>query len=353
MSIVPDELYHRGGVPVDTPLPQGNVYFVDNAHVQADDGNAGTNRNEPKLTIQSAIDAAPANSGSIVYVMGSGVTYEYYAANVINATGSALYGVYRENIHLDATDHGLQLIGINRPFITGNDGTSENDGSTPTIQIGNWGVSSAGPKYCRISGFHIGGWGDDADDAGDANRKGVGIAIGDYYDTTYNDDCYSHLIDNCYFRATNCEAGGNYTNTEDVHTWIKGFGNEKIEVKNCLFFAGQVAVGMMPSQNNQAMLWLVKDCEMHYQGTASIAASGTPLWNVVRNCTINPASSGKELLLTAGGTGSMIVDCSFPLCASALDNAAGLISTAAELGTFTGWAIMNGKAQLGYIFDKD
>ena len=54
------------GVPgSDTPLgirtaPQGNVYYVDGSHPDAMDVNDGTDPNEPKATIQSAITASNA-----------------------------------------------------------------------------------------------------------------------------------------------------------------------------------------------------------------------------------------------------------------------------------------------------
>ena len=54
------------GVPgSDTPLglrmaPQGLVYYVDASHPDASDNNDGTDPNEPKATIQSAITASNA-----------------------------------------------------------------------------------------------------------------------------------------------------------------------------------------------------------------------------------------------------------------------------------------------------
>jgi hypothetical protein len=54
------------GVPgSDTPLglraaPQGLVYYVDGSHADASDNNDGTNPNQPKATIQSAITASNA-----------------------------------------------------------------------------------------------------------------------------------------------------------------------------------------------------------------------------------------------------------------------------------------------------
>ncbi len=346
---VQDPVVFEKHVTLVQSSPFGDTMYVDNR--AGADTNDGKSPDQAKATIQNAIDACPSNSGSIVYVMGAGVTYEYNGTNVVNLSGSDLYGVYRENIHLDATDHGLQLIGINRPFITGNDGTSENTGETPTIQIGNYGVNSYGPKYCRISGFHIGGWGDDADDADNSNRHGCGIAIGEYADATYNDDCYSHLIDNCYFRATNCEGGSEYTNTEDVHTWIKVFGAEKIEIKDCYFFQGEHAIAFLGNQNNQCMATLVENCNFQYQTVYTLYSSATPLWNVVKDCTINPSASGEELNLTGGALGNSLINCIFPQCDEALDGDLGYIA-APNLGTHTGWLLMGCHGQKGMISEN-
>jgi len=81
------------GVPgSDTPLglrtaPQGLVYYVDASHADASDNNDGTDPNEPKATIQSAITASNAT-------IDWAVTPPYYGQNWIVVSP----GVYAENL---------------------------------------------------------------------------------------------------------------------------------------------------------------------------------------------------------------------------------------------------------------
>lgn len=348
-----DQIFQFGGQPVGpVPPPQDDVYWVDNIHTANSDSNTGLKRNKPKSTIQSAIDASVAAAtksyGATIYVMGSGSIPEYHGTGFHALTGTSLYGIYREQIQIPYNANGLRLIGINRPLITGQAGTAENlTGYIPTIQIGSYGVDANGPLYCVINGFHIGGFGDDGDDAADSNRYGVGIAIGEYDDTNYNDDCYSHLIENCWFRKTNCVAAAQ-TNDEDVHTWIKGWGNEKIVVRGCYFFMGQYAMGFMGSTLNQSMMWKVEDCQFHYQATACLMSSASPLWMDVNHCLFNPQATNTEFAL-AGGLGSIIRNSQFPLCDEAVLTNSAKVNTP-TLGTYTGWTIQNCGAQKGLVF---
>lgn len=344
-----DMVMQFGGMPVGE-IVQGNTYFVDNSKSAANDNNTGRNWKEPKMTIQSAIDesiADKANGGHRIYVMGSPTTDAYYASGHHTLTGTGLYGVYREKLNIYYTAYGIQLFGINRPFITGQVGTAEDlTGYLPTIQIGSVGVASTGPNFVHIRGFHIGGFGDDGDDAQDHFVYGTGIAIGQY-DDTLSDDVYSTLIDYCTFRSSN-DAGDGQTNDEEIHTWIKGFGTEKTRVKHCLFFGGQHAIAMNGSTLNNCMFWDVDDCLFLNQKTYTLYSSGSPLWCTVRNSVISPAATNTEMFMT-GGTYSAIVNCSFPMCDETVLTQSVKVNTP-TIGQTTGWSIMNCSGQKGLIF---
>ena len=353
MTIHGDMVMQFGGMPVGE-IVQGNTYFVDNSKSAANDNNTGRNWKRPKATIQSAIDEAKAdrvNGGHRIYIMGSSknCSYPWSGVGFHAMTGSHLYGVYREKLDIDADCCGMQLIGLNYPFISGNEGATQDlTGHTPTIQIGTVGVDSDGPLYVKLRGLFVGGYGDDGDDATNNNAYGAAIAIGEFDDVNYNDGVYFTEIDDCLFRSSNDMAGGQ-TNDEEIHCWIKGWGNEKIRVRRCSFWGGQYQIGMLGSSNNNPMMWEVDDCNLLWAKTAAVYSPASALACTIRRTNIAPSASGKELYMT-GGTASALVDCSFPLCADA--GSAGLIS-AASLGTFTGWAVINGKAQAGVIYDKD
>jgi len=350
MTTHQDMIMQFGGMPVGE-IVQGNTYFVDNSKSSSNDNNTGRNWKRPKSTIQSAIDEAvadKANGGHRIYVMGSGRKVEWSETGFHALTGADLYGVYREQIEIPYNACGMQLFGLNRPLITGQDGINQNlDGLIPTVQIGSYNVSSKGPLYTRIKGFHIGGFGYPAGTPGDHQRYGVGIAIGQHEDTSYIDDCYSHIIEDCYFRATNCAAAGQ-TNDTDVDVWIKTWGNEKIEIKRSFFFKGNYAIGLLGSENNQSMSCQLSDLDFQYQATYCVYGSGTNLWCQIKGSTFNPQASNTELNLV-GSLGSKIVDCAFPLCAAAATTTTGIVDTSENIGTHTGWQILGCHAQKGHL----
>lgn len=332
-------------------MVQGAVYFVDNGLGQGSDAYEGTDKDNPLATIQAALDKITVNSGgATVYVLGSPSRNMWpgdsgSVTGVVGMSGHDLYGMYRENITIPCVADGLRLIGVNKPFITGNDGTTENTGETPTIQIGD--VDSTGlygPRNVLISGFNVGSWGDDSDDAADSNAYGVGIAIGSYTDTIC-DDVADIKIEDCWFRASNATGT---TNAEDTHTHIKGWGNDRVYVRRCSFFHGQYAIGMMGSANNQASFWEVEDCNFIRQKTSCVMNSATPFFCLIKRCNFIPQSADTDLALSAG-SGCCVADCSFPSCATAAQTTG--IVTDPAIGTCA-WDVVNGGGENGIICDS-
>jgi len=339
---------HKVTGPAYSDVTQGKKYFVDNSAPNASDSNDGLSLNSPKLTIQSAIDAGDANSGNVVYVMGSPISIDWESGGHHALTGTALYGVYREKLNIYHTDHGLQLIGINRPLITGQVGTTQDlTGHTPTIQIGSVGVASSGPKNVRISGFYIGGYGDDGDDAENNNAYGAAIAIGQY-NHSYAKQVNYTIIEDCIFRSTNCAAAGQ-TNDEPVHTWIKQWASDKTTIRDCVFAEGQHAIGFLGSTAMQAYYTRVERCRFMEQATYSVYCSGSPYACTIDSSYFNPTASGKELNLTSGQIGCGITNSYFPLCNASVETGRDTLSSE-SIGTHTGWNVMGCRGKKGHIF---
>ena len=88
----------------------GDIYWVDSA--SGDDANAGTNRNEPKATLGSAITAATANNGDMI-IIESGHTETLASSLQITKAGIRIYGLgsgsNKPSFTVDAAVDGIDI----------------------------------------------------------------------------------------------------------------------------------------------------------------------------------------------------------------------------------------------------
>ena len=92
----------------------GAIYWVDS--VNGNDSNAGTNRNEAKATLSSAITAATANNGDMI-ILESGHTETLTSSLTISKAGLRIFGLgtgsNKPNFTIDAAIDGFGITGAN------------------------------------------------------------------------------------------------------------------------------------------------------------------------------------------------------------------------------------------------